>query len=52
MRRVVRTVAERSAADAEAALAAAGIDPDVRPEVLSAQQFYVLGRALGLWGAR
>lgn len=52
MRRVVRTVAERSAAEAEASLAAAEIDPDVRPETLSAQQFYALGRALGMWGAR
>jgi len=49
MRRVVRTVAERSALDAERALAASGIDPDVRPETLSAEQFYALGRALGLW---
>ena len=49
MRRVVRTVAERSALDAEAALEAAGIDPDARPETLSAAQFYALGRALKLW---
>jgi 16S rRNA (adenine1518-N6/adenine1519-N6)-dimethyltransferase len=49
MRRVVRTVAERSATDAEAALAACAIDPDARPETLSAEQFYALGRALGLW---
>ncbi|MDQ2766208.1 MAG: hypothetical protein M3Y30_03530 [Gemmatimonadota bacterium] len=49
MRRVVRTVAERSALDAEAALAASGIDPDARPETLSAAQFYALGRALRLW---
>jgi 16S rRNA (adenine1518-N6/adenine1519-N6)-dimethyltransferase len=49
MRRVVRTVAERSALDAERALEASGIDPDVRPETLSAEQFYALGRALGLW---
>jgi 16S rRNA (adenine1518-N6/adenine1519-N6)-dimethyltransferase len=49
MRRVVRTVAERSAADAEAALAACAIDPDARPETLSAVQFYALGRALALW---
>ena len=49
MRRVVRTIAERSATDAEAALAASGIDPDARPETLSAEQFYGLGRALNLW---
>lgn len=49
MRRVVRTVAERSALDAEAALEASGIDPGVRPETLSAEQFYALGRALALW---
>lgn len=49
MRRVVRTVAERSAIDAEAALELAGIDPDARPETLSAAQFYALGRALKLW---
>jgi 16S rRNA (adenine1518-N6/adenine1519-N6)-dimethyltransferase len=49
MRRVVRTVAERSAADAEAALVACAIDPDARPETLSAEQFYALGKALRLW---
>jgi 16S rRNA (adenine1518-N6/adenine1519-N6)-dimethyltransferase len=49
MRRVVRTVAERSAEEAERALAASGIDPDARPETLGAAQFYALGRALGLW---
>ncbi|MBK5188992.1 MAG: hypothetical protein JJD97_12175 [Gemmatimonadaceae bacterium] len=49
MRRVVRTVAARSAADAEAALETAGIDPDARPETLGAAQFYALGRALALW---
>jgi 16S rRNA (adenine1518-N6/adenine1519-N6)-dimethyltransferase len=49
MRRVVRTVAERSAAAAELALEASGIDPDARPETLSAAQFYALGRALELW---
>lgn len=49
MRRVVRTAAERSAAEAEAALVACAIDPDARPETLSAEQFYALGRALGLW---
>ena len=49
MRRVVRTVASRSAVDAERALAASGIDPDARPETLSAAQFHALGRALELW---
>lgn len=49
MRRVLRTVAKRSAADAEAALAECGIDPDARPETLSAAHFYALGRALALW---
>ena len=49
MRRVVRTIADRSAANAEAALAACGIDPDARPETLSAEQFHALGRALELW---
>jgi len=50
MRRVVRTVAPRSAEDAERSLVASGIDPDARPETLSAAQFYALGRALELWG--
>lgn len=49
MRRVVRTVAARSADDAERALASCGIDPDARPETLSAAQFHALGRALELW---
>ena len=49
MRRVVRTVASRSAADADAALAAAGIDPEARPETLSPEQFHALGAALALW---
>lgn len=49
MRRVVRTIAERSAASAEAALASCGIDPDARPETLNAEQFHALGRALELW---
>ena len=49
MRRVVRTVASMSAVDAERALAASGIDPDARPETLSATQFHALGRALELW---
>jgi 16S rRNA (adenine1518-N6/adenine1519-N6)-dimethyltransferase len=49
MRRVVRTVAALGAAEAERALAASDIDPDLRPETLSAAQFYSLGRALDLW---
>lgn len=49
MRRVVRTVAARSAQDAEAALADTGIDPAARPETLSAEQFHSLGAALSLW---
>ncbi|MGH7621889.1 MAG: 16S rRNA (adenine(1518)-N(6)/adenine(1519)-N(6))-dimethyltransferase RsmA, partial [Gemmatimonadaceae bacterium] len=49
MRRVVRTVAARSAQQAEAALAASDIDPDARPETLSAEQFHALGAALSLW---
>ena len=49
MRRVVRTIAVRSATDAEAALAACRIDPDARPETLSAEQFYSLARELALW---
>jgi 16S rRNA (adenine1518-N6/adenine1519-N6)-dimethyltransferase len=50
MRRVVRTVAERSAEDAERVLHASGIDPDARPETIGAPEFYALGRALQLWG--
>ena len=49
MRRVVRTVASRSAESAERALVSSGIDPDARPETLSAAQFYALGQALDLW---
>jgi 16S rRNA (adenine1518-N6/adenine1519-N6)-dimethyltransferase len=49
MRRVVRTIAPRSAEDAERALEASGVDPDARPETLSAAQFHALGRALELW---
>ena len=50
MRRVVRTIAARTAEQAERALLESGIDPDARPETLSAAQFHGLGRALGLWG--
>jgi 16S rRNA (adenine1518-N6/adenine1519-N6)-dimethyltransferase len=49
MRRVVRTVAARSAESAERALVSSGIDSDARPETLSAAQFHALGRALELW---
>jgi 16S rRNA (adenine1518-N6/adenine1519-N6)-dimethyltransferase len=49
MRRVVRTIAARSVEEAERALAESGIDPDARPETLSAMKFHALGRALGLW---
>ena len=49
MRRVVRTIAPRSSEEAERALAARGVDPDARPETLSAVQFYALARALELW---
>ena len=49
MRRVVRTIASKSAEAAEHALLESGIDPDARPETLSAAQFYALGRALALW---
>ncbi len=46
MRRVVRTVRGLSAEQADAALDAAGLDPEVRPETLSAAQFAALLRAL------
>jgi dimethyladenosine transferase len=49
MRRVVRTVAGRSVEEAERALVSSGIDPESRPETLSAAQFHVLARALELW---
>jgi 16S rRNA (adenine1518-N6/adenine1519-N6)-dimethyltransferase len=49
MRRVVRTIAPRSAEDAERALEVSGVDPDARPETLNAAQFHALGRALELW---
>lgn len=48
LRRVVRTVRGVSAADADAALTAASIDPEARPETLSASQFAALLRALPL----
>ncbi|MCC7053659.1 MAG: ribosomal RNA small subunit methyltransferase A [Gemmatimonadaceae bacterium] len=46
LRRVVRTVRGLSAPEADAALLAAGIDPEARPETLSAAQFAALLRAL------
>lgn len=48
LRRVVRTVRGLSAEQADAALDAAGLDPEVRPETLSAAQFAALLRALPL----
>jgi len=39
MRRVVRTIWQLSAEDADAVLARAGIEPSVRPETLSPEQF-------------
>jgi len=46
LRRVVRTVRGLSAESADVALAAAGVDPEARPETLSAAQFATLLRAL------
>jgi 16S rRNA (adenine1518-N6/adenine1519-N6)-dimethyltransferase len=46
LRRVVRTIRGLSAVDAEAALRAADLDPEARPETLSADQFATLLRAL------
>ena len=46
MRRVVRTIASIGAEEAEAALAAAGVDPDARPETLAPADFARLMRAL------
>ncbi len=46
LRRVVRTVRGLSAEDAEAALRAASLDPEARPETLGAAQFAALLRAL------
>ncbi|HEX8849662.1 MAG TPA: 16S rRNA (adenine(1518)-N(6)/adenine(1519)-N(6))-dimethyltransferase RsmA [Gemmatimonadaceae bacterium] len=44
MRRVVRTIGETTAERADAILAAAGIDPEARPETLTVQQFAALSR--------
>ncbi len=46
LRRVVRTVRGLTADEADLALAAAGLDPEARPETLSAAQFAALLRAL------
>ena len=45
MRRVVRTLWSLDAAAADVVLAAAGIDPEVRPETLPAERFAALLRA-------
>jgi len=45
MRRVVRTLDALAAEQADAVLARAGIDPEVRPEVLNVEQFVALLRA-------
>lgn len=47
LRRVVRTVTGLDVEAAEHALAVAGVDPDARPETLSAAEFAALLRALG-----
>ena len=46
MRRVVRSLASLDAEGAEAALAAAGVDPEARPETLSPETFARVVRAL------
>ncbi len=46
LRRVVRTVRGLTADEADQALAAADLDPEARPETLSAAQFALLLRAL------
>jgi 16S rRNA (adenine1518-N6/adenine1519-N6)-dimethyltransferase len=48
LRRVVRTVRGLSAEEADIAIAQAGLDPEARPETLSAAQFAGLLRALPL----
>jgi 16S rRNA (adenine1518-N6/adenine1519-N6)-dimethyltransferase len=47
MRRVVRTIAALDAERADAVLAAAGVDPEVRPETLSPADFARVADALG-----
>ncbi len=51
LRRVVRTVRGLSAEQADDALSTAGLDPEARPETLSAAQFAKLLRALPATGA-
>lgn len=51
LRRVVRTIRSIDGASAEQALAAAGVDPDARPEVLDAASFARVVRTLGLTDA-
>lgn len=46
MRRVLRTLAQRSPEEADRILAAAGIDPEARPETLSPEAFAALYRSL------
>jgi len=46
MRRVLRTLRQLSAGEADVALASAGVAPDVRPEVLTPEQFAALWRGL------
>ena len=48
MRRVLRELLPMSAENAEGILRSAGIEPDVRPEVLTPQQFAALFRTLGV----
>jgi 16S rRNA (adenine1518-N6/adenine1519-N6)-dimethyltransferase len=50
LRRVVRTVRGLTAEEADAALGAAHLDPEARPETLSAAQFAALLRALPVPG--
>ena len=47
MRRVVRTIADTGAEQADAILAVASIDPEARPETLTVEQFAALWRAMG-----
>jgi 16S rRNA (adenine1518-N6/adenine1519-N6)-dimethyltransferase len=46
MRRVIRTLGDRSPEDAERILGAAGIDAEARPETLSPAAFAALYRSL------
>lgn len=46
MRKVLRTLTSLDAPEAEAVLTAAGVEPDVRPETLGAEQFARILRAL------